>query len=102
MPLPLISPEIAPAALAASLLRLHETLTQRYLWHALRLVARDALASHSLTLEIGGTEDGGALRFYRHGHPPTPLALRREHPARHWFALHPGAPVYRLSDVTSL
>lgn len=99
---PLIAPEIAPPPLAASLLRLHEALRQRDLWHALRTVAREAIASESVTLEIGAPDDGAALRIYRHAHPHTPVELRREHPARHWFALHPGAPVYRLSDVTSL
>lgn len=97
-----VSPDVTEPLLAAWLLRVHEALTQRDLWHVLRTLAREALPSRSITLEIGGTEAGDILRVYRHGHPHTPPDLRREHPARHWFALHPGAAAYRLSDITSL
>lgn len=82
-------------------MRLHETLTQRDLWHALRTLAHDAIPSHSLTLEIGG-EENEPHRIYRHAHPRSPEELRREHPARAWLASHPGAAVYRLSDIAPL
>ncbi len=99
----LISPEIAPPSMAANLLRLHVALTQRELWHALCLLARDALPSSSLTLDLDATGEGTSSRTYRHGHP----ALARDarglaHPARAWLAQHPGAPVFRLSDITGL
>lgn len=102
-PAPPISPDLVNAnpALTANLLRLHATLTQRDLWHALRTIARETIVSNSVTLEIFGTENGDVHRLYRFGIPPTPLPLRRDHPARHWFALHPGAPAYRLSEITS-
>ncbi len=99
---PLIPPEVAPPQLTSALLRLHAALTQRDLWHALRLLVRDAMASDSVTLEIGATDPGVPTRVFRHNHPATPRDLRRDHPAQHWFALHPGAPAYRLSDITSL
>jgi DNA-binding CsgD family transcriptional regulator len=90
------------STLVTALLRLHEALTQRDLWYSLQAVAREAISSDSLTLEIEAVEKGTAPRIYRHAHPPPPAELRYEHPARHWFALHPGAPAYRLSDITSL
>jgi DNA-binding NarL/FixJ family response regulator len=96
---PLVSPEVAAPALALSLLRVHAALTQRELWHALRVLARDAMPSDSLTLEIGSADDGAAHRAYRHGHAESPSGLQHEHPARGWFAAHPGAPAFRLSDV---
>jgi DNA-binding CsgD family transcriptional regulator len=96
------SPDLTAATVPPSLLRLHGVLTQRDLWHVLRTLAREVLPSDSVTLEIGSIEDGDLLRVYRHAHAHTPPELRRSHPARHWFALHPGAPAYRLSDITSL
>jgi DNA-binding NarL/FixJ family response regulator len=99
---PLISPDVAPPHLVAGLLRLHGALTQRALWHALRGLAREAVPSDSVTLEIGTLDNGSDYRVFRHGHATTPLDLLRENPVRHWFALHPGAAAYRLSDVTSL
>jgi DNA-binding CsgD family transcriptional regulator len=100
---PSIAPDIAieNPTLSASLLRLHATLTQRDLWHALRTIARETIVCNSVTLEILGRESGEVHRLYRFAVPSTPLPLRRNHPARHWFALHPGAPAYRLSDITS-
>lgn len=88
-----------PPTLATALLRLHETLTQRDLWHCLQAVAREAIRSDSLTLEIEAAEKETAPRIYRHAHPANPADLRTEHPVRPWFALHPGAPAYRLSDI---
>lgn len=101
-PHPLVPPELAPPVVSAALLRLHAALTQRELWQALRLLVRDTVACDSLTLEIEASDGSGTHRVYRHAHPPTPAELRQTHPARHWFALHPGTPAYRLSDVTSL
>lgn len=99
----LISPEIAPPALSTDLLRLHSALTQRDLWHALRVLARNALPSTSLTLEVDRTGEGAALRTYRHGHPAALRDARvLQHPARAWLLQNPGVPVFRLSDVVSL
>lgn len=95
------STEIFHPLLPSTVLRLHDALTQGDLWHALKAVARDLIPSTSLTLEIGA-EDGSPHRFYRHAHVATPAGLRENHPVGHWFALHPGAPVFRLSDITSL
>jgi DNA-binding CsgD family transcriptional regulator len=83
-------------------MRLQQILMERELWHCLRSLGRDAVPCRSITLEIGGVEEGDVHRVFRHGHPATPSELRREHPARHWFALHPGTATYRLSDITSL
>lgn len=94
--------DVIPAQVKSGLMRVHAALTQRDLWHALRVLAREALPSESVTLEVGAYDERDASRVYRQGHPVTPTELRREHPARHWFALHPGAPAYRLSDITSL
>lgn len=89
-------------ALTAAVQKLHATLTLRDLWLALRGPARELVACDSMTLEVGTLDQGDAYRIFRHGHAPASVAARREHPARHWFALHPGAAAYRLSDVTSL
>src|SRR5690606_28462085 len=69
---------------------------------ALQAVVRESLSCDSLTLEIEGVDESSGHRVYRHAHPPTPIELRREHPARNWFARHPGAPAYRLSDIVPL
>lgn len=95
-------PDLTAPPFTAALLRLHETLTQRDLWHALRTLLHEAIVSDSVTFEIGGTEPGEPHRVFRHAHPHTPVELRRAHPVRHWFALHPGAPAFRFSDVTSV
>lgn len=100
--LPLVSPELAAPALCSAVLRLHATLTQRELWHALQAVAREALPSDSLTLEIGRADESAAPRVYRHAHAYTPPELRLEHPARAWLNTNAGAAAYRLSDVVSL
>lgn len=85
----------------ADLLRLHAALTQRELWHALRLLARP-IASASLTLDLHRVGDGAAVRVFRHGHPSTPQAVRVAHdPTREWLAANVGAPVFRLSDVVA-
>jgi hypothetical protein len=99
----LVSPDIAPPALSADLLRLHSALTQRDLWHALRVLARNALPSTSVTLEVDRTAEGAALRTYRHGHPiPSRDARTLEHPAQGWLLQNPGVRAFRLSDIVSL
>jgi DNA-binding CsgD family transcriptional regulator len=98
----LISPEIAPPALSADLLRLHAALTQRELWHALRVLVHNAVVCTSVTLEIDRTGEGAAVRTYRHGHPVSARDARSlVVPARAWLAQHAGAPVFRLSDITT-
>ena len=99
---PLLAPERDAPALRAGLIRLQSSLTQRDLWQALRTLLRDAIVCDSVTLEICAADGSDTHRVYRQNHPTTPAELWREHPAWHWFALHPGAPAYRLSDVTSL
>src|ERR1041384_7483823 len=100
VPAPAIPSEIAPP-LTPALMRLHEALTQRDLWHALRLLARDTIPSESVTLEIGAA-DAEPQRVYRHAHPATPAELRRDNPMRHWLPLHPRAPIGPPSDGRSL
>jgi DNA-binding CsgD family transcriptional regulator len=99
----LISPEIAPPGLAGDLLRLHAALNQRELWHALRVLVRNALPSTSVTFEVDRTQEGAAVRTYRHGHPVTPRdAATLPHPAQGWLQQHPGVRAFRLSDIISL
>ncbi len=101
-----IPPSAAPVAAAPSeslpagdLLRLHASLNGADLWHALRHIAGELIPCRSLTLEIGRSADGLPRKVFRRAHPYTPREWRREHPDRVWLALHPGAPVYRFSDI---
>jgi DNA-binding CsgD family transcriptional regulator/PAS domain-containing protein len=98
-PAPMVSPDLAAPALAPALLRLHATLSQRDFWPAVRTLAREALTSDSVTLEIAHDAEGVPRTILREGHPYTPRERRREHPARAWLAEHVGALAYRLTDV---
>lgn len=100
---PLVSADLAPPALSADLLRLHGALTQRDLWHALRVLVRNAITATSLTLEVDRTGEGAGLRTYRHAHPAPPRDARAVgNPVKAWLAAHPGTPAFRLSDATPL
>jgi DNA-binding CsgD family transcriptional regulator len=98
---PPVPPEFAAPLVAEHLLGMHSTLRARDLWASLRLLLRETLPTNSFTFEIGRGTDGDGNKIYRHAHPYTPRAWRREHPAEAWFAQHPTARACRLSDVLS-